>query len=86
MHQPVFCFAGLHDRAETADGPIESFTIPARAAGRDMVSFHDRQPVILRWDHWAAWLDLAHPIDDLIECEPAGTLEASRVIAAGTAA
>jgi putative SOS response-associated peptidase YedK len=54
----LFCFAGLWDRANTVDGPIESFTIITCAAGPDCAPYHNRQPVILERDHWATWLDL----------------------------
>lgn len=56
--QRCFCFAGLWDHAETADGPINSFTILTTAAGPDMEPIHDRQPVILPRNRWGDWLDL----------------------------
>jgi putative SOS response-associated peptidase YedK len=74
FEQPFFCFAGLWDRAQTADGPIESFTILTTAAGPDMAAIHDRQPVILRREHWASWLNPADPIEPLVQVEPAGAL------------
>lgn len=59
----LFCFAGLWDRARTADGPVESFTIITCAAGPDMAPYHDRQPVILEPVQWSRWLDLgADPV------------------------
>lgn len=72
--QPWFCMAGLWDRAETADGPIESFTILTTAAGADMGAIHSRQPVILDRADWARWLDLTAPVDDLFSARPAGAL------------
>ena len=69
-----FCMAGLWDRAETADGPIESFTILTTAAGEDMTAIHDRQPVILDREDWARWLDLKADVADLFPARPAGAL------------
>ena len=56
--QPFFCVAGIWDRADTADGVIESFAMVTTAAGADMANYHDRQVVILRRDQWTQWLDL----------------------------
>ena len=69
-----FCFAGLWDHAETADGPLDSFTILTTAAGPDMTAYHTRQPVILPPERYADWLNLARPADDLFPAGPAGTL------------
>ena len=67
------CFAGIWDRAETADGPVESFSLLTRAAGRTMQPYHDRQPVILPPEQCVAWLENAQlddkPFDDLIVTE-----------------
>jgi putative SOS response-associated peptidase YedK len=52
----LFCFAGLWDRAQTSEGPIESFTIITCAAGEDTAAYHNRAPVILNPDAWSAWL------------------------------
>jgi putative SOS response-associated peptidase YedK len=56
--QPWFCFAGLWDHADTADGPVDSCTLLTTAAGPDMSQYHNRQPVILPHDRRMAWLDL----------------------------
>jgi len=74
--QPWFCFAGLWDHAETADGPVDSFTILTTAAGADMAAYHNRQPVILPRDRWMDWLDLAADPTPLFAAGPAGTLRA----------
>lgn len=73
----VFCIAGLWDRAETADGVVESFTMLTSAPGPDMAPFHDRQVVVLRPDQYARWLDLEAPVADLIRPPPEGVLEAA---------
>ena len=77
--QPWFCFAGLSDRAETADGPVESFTIMTTAAGDDMRAIHDRQPVILDREDWGRWLDCTAGVADLFPARAAGTLRVARV-------
>ena len=72
--QPWFCFAGLWDHAQTADGPVDSFTLLTTAAGPDMAPYHDRQPVILARDAWLTWLDLAADPRPLYAPGPPGTL------------
>jgi putative SOS response-associated peptidase YedK len=71
---PWFCFAGLWDHAETADGPVDSFTILTNAAGPDMAAYHDRQPVILPRERRMDWLDLAADPTPLFAPGPPGTL------------
>ena len=66
----MFCFAGLWDRAETSDGPVESFTIVTRAAGPDCAPYHTRQPVILDRANWETWLDLTRDPAPLIAAAP----------------
>lgn len=72
--QPWFCFAGLWDRAETEDGPVESCTILTTAAGPDMAAIHHRQPVILERGQWRTWLDLTADPAPLFAPGPPGTL------------
>ncbi len=79
VRQPLFCFAGLWDHADTMDGPVESFTILTTSAGPDMIDKDERQPIIVRPEHWAAWLNPSGSIDELIRTEPEGALEVSRV-------
>ncbi|HEY2179769.1 MAG TPA: SOS response-associated peptidase, partial [Caulobacteraceae bacterium] len=74
----LFCFAGLWERAHTADGAIESFTIVTCAPGPDAATYHDRQPVILEREAWEAWLDLAADPTPLLRAGPAGSLEVAR--------
>jgi putative SOS response-associated peptidase YedK len=73
--QRCFCFAGLWDHAETADGPVDSFTILTTAAGPDMEPLHNRQPVILPRDRWGDWLNLEGDPAPLYQPGPAGTLK-----------
>jgi putative SOS response-associated peptidase YedK len=74
----IFCFAGLWDRARTADGTIESFTIVTCAPGPDCAPYHDRQPVILEREGWQTWLDLTADPTPLLQAGPAGTLAVAR--------
>ncbi len=74
-----FAFPGLWDRAETAEGPLESFTLLTCAPGLDMAPYHDRQPVILTPASWPTWLDVAADPAPLLRAGPAGSLIAARV-------
>ncbi|HEY5301349.1 MAG TPA: SOS response-associated peptidase family protein [Acetobacteraceae bacterium] len=47
-----FCFAGLLGRGK--DG--EAFTLLTTDAGPDVAPIHNRQPVVLDREAWAAWL------------------------------
>jgi putative SOS response-associated peptidase YedK len=78
--QPVFAFPGLWDVARTADGPIESFTLLTSAPGPDAAPYHNRQPVILRRDQWAQWLDPANDIAAGFTGSPAGTMAVERAL------
>lgn len=63
------------DRAETADGLVESCTILTTEAGPDMAPRHNRQPVILPRDGWMRWLDLKAnpaPVPDPATISPRG--------------
>ena len=56
-----------------------SFTMLTTAPGSDIAPFHDRQIVIVRPEHWQAWLDLSEPEADLLKPLPAGSLEVEQV-------
>jgi putative SOS response-associated peptidase YedK len=72
-----FLFAGLWDHAETADGPVDSYTILTSAPGPDMLQWHDRQLIQLEPDQVEAWLDPTAPYDDIISTPiEAGVLQA----------
>jgi putative SOS response-associated peptidase YedK len=74
--EPWLCFAGLWDRAMTADGPIDSCAILTTAAGPDMSPYHHRQPVVLPCERWLSWLDLSADPAPLFVAGPPGTLRA----------
>lgn len=68
--QPVFAFAGLWD-SSTPDGgdPILSCTIITLPASRMMAEIHNarqREPAILRPEHWRCWL--SGPADQAYAC------------------
>ena len=60
--------AGIYDFARTIDGPCLSAAMLTRAPGEHMGQYHEREPVVLAPEDWAAWLagsddiDLARPL------------------------
>jgi putative SOS response-associated peptidase YedK len=52
-----FAFAGLWERWEGPDGPVESCAILTTEANALVRPVHERMPVILPERHWQAWLD-----------------------------
>ena len=52
-----FCFAGIWDRATTADGEIESYALVTLPNHPEFEQYHDRQPFVLRKDDYTAWLE-----------------------------
>jgi putative SOS response-associated peptidase YedK len=76
----LFCFAGLWDRAHTADGTVESFTILTCAPGPDCAPYHTRQPVILEPDQWGLWLDLTADAAPLMKAGGAGVIQVERAV------
>lgn len=59
-----FAFAGLWARAKTDAGePVHSFTIITGPPNTLVAPIHDRMPVILDREVWAAWLDPSLPAD-----------------------
>jgi putative SOS response-associated peptidase YedK len=76
----TFALAGLWERAHTADGPVESFTFltsEPRAAQRP---YHDRQPVVLRPEQWAEWMDPANDMAPTFTAETATAVLVERFI------
>lgn len=49
--------AGLWSPWKSPDGSMETFTIITTTPNEMMAKLHDRMPVILGTDDWAAWLD-----------------------------
>ncbi|WP_416385151.1 SOS response-associated peptidase [Sphingomonas sp. LY29] len=72
-----FCFTGLWRTAD--DGDPASFTLLTTSPGPDVEPIHNRQMVVLRREHWRAWLDMSGPESELFAPLPAGTLNIDRV-------
>ena len=51
-----FCMAGLWDRWNSPDGPLETFTILTTSPNQLIGSVHDRMPVLLSPDQSEHWL------------------------------
>lgn len=73
-----WAFAGVWDRAETAEGVVESFAILTTEAGADSRHIHNRQPVILDQAQMGRWLDLSADVTDLMRPSPEGTLRVAQ--------
>lgn len=52
-----FAFAGLWERWEKGETPVETFTIIVTEGNELTRAIHDRMPVILDPSAWEAWLD-----------------------------
>ncbi|HET6304907.1 MAG TPA: SOS response-associated peptidase [Myxococcota bacterium] len=87
--QPVggalFAIAGLYERWEGGEGErVDSCTLLTTRANETIARLHDRMPVILPREAWAAWLDpglldpvrlralLAANVPDALELHPVG--------------
>jgi putative SOS response-associated peptidase YedK len=59
LNAEIFCVAGLYEYWPGKEGaaPIESYTIITTDANEMMARLHDRMPVIVSEDDYAAWLD-----------------------------
>lgn len=62
-HGEVVAFAGLWARVKTDAGELRSFTIITGPANPLVAPVHDRMPVVLPRETWAAWLDPSVPAD-----------------------
>jgi putative SOS response-associated peptidase YedK len=78
-----FAFAGLWERWEKApDGvPVESCTIITTSADQLVRPLHDRMPMILAPDDYAAWLgeDAIREVGELLRPFPSEAMRAYRV-------
>lgn len=72
----VLAFAGLWETWYDADGrPLVSATILTGPAPADLAAVHDRAPVVLPAERWAAWLDpRTTDAARLLEPTPVGTV------------
>ena len=81
-----FAFAGLYERWEKGDEPVESCTLITCQANGVVGAVHNRMPVILKPDDYARWLDTERPRsealmqllaplpDDWLSAHPVGKL------------
>lgn len=65
-HKP-FVFAGLWERWDKGDSPIESCTIITTSSNELTSDVHDRMPVILPPDEQKVWLDESTECEELVE-------------------
>jgi putative SOS response-associated peptidase YedK len=75
----------IWDHAETADGPIDSFTLLTSAPGPDQAVYHNRQPVILERAQWSDWLDVKNDMAPSFRGSPEGTITVERFVEAAAA-
>ncbi len=70
----VLAFAGLWERWRDADGEwLITTTVVTGPAPSDLAAIHDRAPVVMARDDWAAWLDPANEDPrDLLVPTPTG--------------
>jgi len=61
----LIAFAGIYERWRDADGvEIDTVAILTCPANRTISALHDRMPIVLKAEHFAAWLDVkATPAD-----------------------
>jgi putative SOS response-associated peptidase YedK len=78
--QEVFAFPGIWDHAETADGPVTSFTLLTSAPGPDQARYHTRQPVILEPAQWADWLHVENNMAPAFKGSAAGSIMVERLV------
>ena len=60
-HEGLFAFAGLWEKWEGDDSPLETFTILTTSANAVVAKTHDRMPVIIDRADYAAWLSPSGP-------------------------
>ena len=63
----VFSLAGLWERWDKGEEPVETFTILTTGASPALADIHHRQPVILENGEVDSWLDPASPVERLVE-------------------
>jgi putative SOS response-associated peptidase YedK len=64
-HSTVFGMAGVWDRWDGPDGPVESFTV-LTIDPKGALDIHDRMPVILSPDRYADWLGPTSSADQVL--------------------
>lgn len=72
-------FAGLWERWGEGEAAVDSFAILTLSAGPDIAWLHDRCPVMIARDAFAAWLDPETDPAPFLKAEPEGALAARPV-------
>lgn len=81
--EPVFFLAGLWERVNAPDGPVDTFAFMTTAPGDLVRPYHPKaEPVILEPDQAATWLDHAADVLPLITNARAGRLAVAAAKAA----
>jgi putative SOS response-associated peptidase YedK len=80
-----FAFAGLWERWHGEEGDVQSCSIVTTHANELMRPLHDRMPVILDPEDYAAWLDQTRrPKEELLGLLRAFPSEAMKVVPVST--
>ena len=74
---PFMAIAGLW--REGAGNQPASFTMLTTEPGPDVAPYHGRQIVVLRPEHWSAWIDLSRPESELLRPLSTGSLSVATV-------
>lgn len=72
--------SGRWEKSNTADGPVDIFTIQTTAAGENMQALHDRKPVMLPNGDCARWLDLEPSVADIFAAHARSSIKAERYV------
>lgn len=78
----ILALAGLWERWDRGDGPLETFTIITTRPNAMMAELHDRMPVVLDGDGVGAWLSPETEREEalgLLAPAPEGTLDCREV-------
>ena len=70
---PFLAIAGIWREGKGTAPP--AFTMLTTAPGPDVEPYHPRQVVVLRPEHWAAWIYLTKPERELLRPLPQGSLD-----------
>lgn len=78
-NEPLFALAGLWESwRDPQDGKVETYTIITTDANAVLAPIHDRMPVIVGPDRYAAWLDPEHPPERLTVAVDAEAMRVER--------
>lgn len=76
LNDAVFCLVGIWDRSGEGDLAVEAFAVLTTAPNELVAEVHDRMPVILRPEEYAAWLDPRVSHQPPLDAFPAEEMEA----------